>query len=350
MRRNPPSDGARSIPSSTTERPQPMRIRTLALVMFTAFFSFASQKATKSISEELSGAARSAFDQGKTLFEHGDYVTAHAKFKAAYEQSKNPRLFWNLAACSAKEKRYARAIDEAERQLAEGRGKLTPEVQQRTLDFLAEMRGYVAEAVFTLNPSGAELSVDGESRGTQGAVATVTLELGRHELGVTKSGFEPVTQLLQVRDTAKIVVLIVLKELASSARLVVQTDLDAMIDLDGRALGKGLFDGTVAAGSHTLRIRAQGKQAYENLVEMNAGVTKQLTVNLLPERDALSLALAPASSRGAASESSGATWWPWALGGTALAAGLGVGAYFLFKPSNIQDPYTPGTAGTIEVR
>ena len=54
--------------------------------MLTACLSFASQKATKSISEELSGAARSAFEQGKTLFEHGDYVTAHAKFKAAYEE------------------------------------------------------------------------------------------------------------------------------------------------------------------------------------------------------------------------------------------------------------------------
>ncbi len=323
-----------------------MRIRTMALVVFTASLLFASQRAKKSISDELSGTARTAFEQGKTLFEHGDYVTAHAKFKSAYEHSKNPRLLWNLAACSARTKRYARAIDEAERHLTEGRGKLTPDGQQRAIDFLAEMRGYVAEAVLTLNPSGAELSIDGESRGTQGAVATVILELGRHEVGVTKSGFEPVTQTVQVRDTSKIVVPIVLEELASSARLVVQADLDAMIELDGRALGKGLFDGTVAAGSHTLRIRAQGRQAYENLVELNAGVTKQLTVSLLSERDASS----SASSPGAASQASGATWWPWALGGTALAAGLGVGAYFVFKPSDIPSPYMPGTAGSIEVR
>jgi hypothetical protein len=85
-----------------------------------------------------------------------------------------------------------------------------------------------------------------------------------------------------------------------------------------------------------------GKQAYENTIELNSGVTKQHTENLVSERGA--------GGALSGSDSGGASWWPWALGGTALAAGLGVGAYFLFKPSDTQAPYTPGTAGTIEVR
>jgi hypothetical protein len=302
----------------------------------------------KALAEELTGSALASYEQGKVLFEHGDFGTAHAKFKQAYDASGNPRLLWNMAACSAKEKRYALAIAEVERHLELGRRTLTPEQIEKADAFRAEVSGYVATATVSATPSGAMLRIDDEPRGELFAPRNFYLDVGKHEVHLEKADHEPLTQTVTVRDVGKVTFAFTLKPVAVAAtRLVVQTDVDGVIEVDGAPVGKGLYEGDVKPGVHRLRIVAPGKVPYEAVVEVASGATKQLTVTL----SAAAGALAPVPVAGAPRDEASGAWWPWAVGGAVLAAGAGVGAYVLMKPEPIPGiPTTSGTLGTLEVR
>jgi hypothetical protein len=251
--------------------------RSAAVVCTWASLVWAEPKA-RPLAEELSGEARAAFDQGRTLFDHEDFATAHAKFRQAYDLSKSPRLLWNLAACSAKQRRYARAIGEAERYLDAGATALSPDAKDRTQAFLTEMKSYVAEATIRVTPLDASLTVDDEPRPLRAGTATAFLEVGKHTLRVEGAGFQTVSRVVDVGDLGKL----------------------------------------------TLRV---------DLVAERASPPWQ--------------ASAPPPSVARDGER---PLWPWIAGGSALAIGAGIGAYFLFKPSPEPAPYTPGSAGTFEVR
>jgi hypothetical protein len=320
----------------------------LLLVAATAF----AQAKARPLLEELSGQGRTSFEQGKELFEGGDYATARAKFKESYNYSKNPRLLWNMAACSARMQHYVDAIVEAERYLAEGQGKLVKDQTDTANGSLAEWRTLVATATITVTPSGAELRIDDEPRGIVNAPTAIFLDMGKHEFHLEKAGYEPLTQTVNVREIGKISYAFTLKPVAMvAARLVVNTDLEATIELDGRPMGKGLFEGTVAPGAHRLRVSAPGKVPFESLVEATIGATKQLTVSLSAERSPLLGAVQASTAPNAeprAEEKQGSAWWPWAVGGAVLAAGAGVGAYYLFKPE--EPGALRGTVATVELR
>jgi tetratricopeptide (TPR) repeat protein len=181
----------------------------LALALLSSFAAaapkpkVAAPRPARALAEELSGPSLVAYEQAKTLFEHGDFATAHAKFKQSFDSSQNPRLLWNMAACSAKQKRYALAIDEAERHLALGRASLSAEQIEKAHAFLAEVRGYVAEATFEVSPAGATLTVDREPRGLVSAAKPLNLDLGSHEITLEKQGFKPLRDAVVVREVGK---------------------------------------------------------------------------------------------------------------------------------------------------
>jgi hypothetical protein len=296
------------------------------------YASFAhAQAKPKSIAEELSGEARAEFEQGKELFEHDDFVTAHAKLERAYELSQNPRILWNLAACSAKQKKYALAIAEADRYLLEGTGKLTPEQTDRAQQFIAGLRGLVAEATFSVTPAGGKLSIDRTPRGLLTVPTVVLLDLGTHTVQIEKEGYEDTRTSIDVTRVGKQFYAFKLPELVKTGRVAISTDMDAIIEVDGKPVAKGVYEGAFPVGAHRVRISAPNRETHEALVEVTDGTTKQLAVTLQAKKD----------------ESS--AWWPWAVGGAAVAVGAGVGGYFLFKPTDKVGQPIDGSIGTIRI-
>jgi hypothetical protein len=306
----------------------PRRSRVAALAVAVALASttrvVAQVKAPRSLADSLEGEARSNFEKGRELFEHGDFATAHAKFRQAYDRSKDPRLVWNMAACSSKQKRYARAIAEAKRYLSEGGNTLTAEQQERARAFVVEMRDLVGETTLVIAPAGASLSIDGEPMGPVSAPIVHLLEVGSHDVRITKDGFVPLAETLFVRDTAARTYAFALEAIAQTGRLVVETDREASIAIDGVAVARGFFEGQLAPGPHAIRIVRDGREPYDVTAQIAAGTTKQLAITLR------------------STEST--PWWPWAVGGVVV-AGVAVGSYYLFKPEDIRQPYVPGTAG-----
>jgi hypothetical protein len=287
----------------------------------------------RTLAEDLQGPARAAFDQARTLFEHGDFVTAHAKFREAFELARDVRLVWNMAACSSKQRRYARAIDEAERYLADGQGLLSAEQQERARAFVTEMRAFVAEASFVVSPEGASLAIDGEPvtalTGTQGRF-TRLLEVGVHEVAAERADHEPHRERLTVEGPAAIARTITLVPVARLARLVVEAPGDARVLVDDRPATRGRFEGPLPPGPHRVRVEADDREPYVVVFDLAPGASKSVSVTLTP------VARTP--------------WWPWAVGGAAVACGAALGGYLLLKPDPVQEPQLPGTLGTVYLR
>ncbi len=302
--------------------------------------------ALKPLAAELSGPALEAYAQAKELFEHQDFSTAHARFKQAHDLSKNPRLLWNMAACSSKAKRYGVAVAEAGLFLREGRGHIGPEQEARAQQMIADLRKLVADVRVDVVPLGALLAVDGEAMGVQNASTSVLLEVGKHELHAEKAGYEPRDQVLNVSEPKPITVRFELKPIAVAVvapvttRLVVVTDAEGVVELDGKALAKGSFDGSVSPGAHHLRIAAEGKKTYDSDVELAAGSTRHLSVTLAKESVLTAVSGGQESAR---------SWWPWAVGGAVVAAGAGIGAYYMLKPWDSQKQPQAGSLGTMWV-
>jgi hypothetical protein len=168
-------------------------------IVCVAATSGAAEKAQKPLNEILRGAALDAYLKGRDLFEAGDVVTGHAKLVEAYETSKNPRLLWNMAACSKSSRNYARAIDELTRFLADGRDQITADQAKRAEEVRATLYSLVAAATITRAPEDATLAIDGEPA-TRGA-GPYYLELGKHELRLEREGFAPEVRTIDVKQT-----------------------------------------------------------------------------------------------------------------------------------------------------
>lgn len=286
----------------------------------------AQSKPLRPLAEELEGDARTNFEQGRALFEHGDFLTAHAKFRVAFEASGNPRLLWNLAACSSKLKRYGRALREAERYLEAGEA-LSVEQREKATAFVRELRSLVAVVTFTVNPNEAHLTLDGEDRGIVGELSTHPLELGPHEVRLERDGFGPLRQTVDVRDTTPATFAFRLEELRALGRLVVEADPDARVEVDGTRAGYGLVELRLSEGSHRIVVTREGFEPFDAQVRVDRDTTRQVHVTLRERERWL------------------AGWVPWALGGTLLAAGLGVGAYYAFAPTPVAQPFVRGSTG-----
>jgi PEGA domain len=170
----------------------------------------ASEKAQRPLAELLTGPALDAYLKGRDLFDAGDVVTGHAKLSEAYELSKNPRLLWNMAACSKSSRNYARAIDELTHFLEDGREVITAEQAKRAEEVRATLYSLVAAATLQVTPAGAKVTLDGEpaSRGA----GPYYLELGKHELRVELEGYKAETRTLEVKQTKPFTVEVALRE------------------------------------------------------------------------------------------------------------------------------------------
>src|ERR1019366_7167849 len=99
-----------------------------AAVLFAGPDAAAQPRSPKpvSLAQSLPPDARRDYDAGKLLFEDGDYATALLKYQAAFDETHDARLLWNVAVCQKDLRHYARAAATLGRYLAEGGERLSP--------------------------------------------------------------------------------------------------------------------------------------------------------------------------------------------------------------------------------
>jgi hypothetical protein len=162
------------------------------------------------VEDSLGGEARALYEIGRSLFEAGDFAAALPKFQRAYELSSEPRLLWNVAACEASLKHYARAMTFVDRYVAIGGERLGDSDRAKAARFKAAAKQFIATVTVTTSPDAVVIAVDGESIGS---TPVVYLEAGKHRIVFTKPGHRGLIRVESVEAGADLAWNITLEKL-----------------------------------------------------------------------------------------------------------------------------------------
>jgi hypothetical protein len=236
--------------------------------------------AGKPLAQALTGAAKADYDSGKLLAADGDFAGALIKFNGAYEQSKDPRLLWNVAFCDKNLRHYAKVIATLNRYLAEGAGYLTDKDRKDAQDLVQTLQPFTTNATINVSEEGAQIFVDDAPAGVSPLRGPVVLDIGERHVRVVKDGFKPFEKSLPVGGSAAVSVDVKLEKEVREGRLVVSAPPDATLELDEKPAGMGKIDVNVAAGGHQLRATAPGMRPFQTEVVIQDKETRSVDIVL----------------------------------------------------------------------
>ncbi|MBX3185901.1 MAG: PEGA domain-containing protein [Labilithrix sp.] len=250
--------------------PSPIR-RCVALLVATALVAPVATTVTptpahaqkpKTVRDQLPEEAKKHWDAALQLYQRGNWDGARTSFNAAYEASKNPRVLFNVAVCEKNLGRYGRAIDIFKRELAEGKGQLTPSEEADVKAQIAGLEQYVAQLTIDVSEAGAEVYVDDAKVGTSPLPGPVSVQLGERRVRVSKPGFADAQRSIELKGGASGAVQIKLvpnvKTQLVSVSVVGPTN--AIVKIDGKEVGSAPYKGqvTVSPEPHQFTAEATG--------------------------------------------------------------------------------------------
>lgn len=295
----------------------------------------------KPLAESLTGVALAEYEAGRILYVDGDYKTAVVKFDRAYQESKDPRLLWNMAAAEKNLRHYASVEMLVQRYISESGARLTETERADAQALLATVSNFIGDVTIKVQPDGSSVSVDGAAVGVTPLEKPVRLDIGMRALEVKKDGFIPHRESFQINGGSQLLEFSLEQELHQGT-LRILADPGNVIQVDGKVVGTTEWQGMVPSGAHNVHVTAEGFRPYrsDTVVQDNQATTLRITL----QEDAQPLgAMSP--------EDSGKDMtWAWIAGGAVVVAGLAVGGYYLFRPDDSGPPApVDGTLGTIEL-
>jgi hypothetical protein len=237
----------------------------------------------KPLAQSLTGGAKADYDAAKVLASDGDFAGALIKFQSAYDQSKDPRLLYNVAFCEKNLRHYAKAIAALQRYLADGTGFLTDKDRKEADGLIQTFQPFTTNATFKVSEDGAQIFVDETPAGVSPLAAPVVLDIGERHIRVVKDGFRPFEKTLPVGGSAAVAVDVTLEKEVHEGHLVVDAPAGASIVLDGGPPSTGKLDATVPAGGHQLRVTAPGMRPFQSEVVIQDKETRSIQVALEPD-------------------------------------------------------------------
>lgn len=285
------------------------------------------------LAESLKGTAREDYDSAKVLYGDGDFQGALQKLKSAYQTSSDPRLLWNMAACEKNLRHYGQSLAYVERYLADGKALVSADDLAEAEAFIKTIREFVTELSITVNEPGAAITIDDQPVGTSPLAEPLKVEMGRHRIRIHKDGFEDFEwnqELGGGRDAVSITAQLSPQKHEGKLRIMAGTS-DA-IQIDGKVVGAGVWEGILPSGSHAVNVTGKGKVPETTDVLVRDGETNTLRIALENEKTNVT------------ADGGGLPSWVWIAGGVVV-AGMGVGGYFLFKPGD-SPGYRPTQQGT----
>lgn len=265
------------------------------------------------LSESLTGQAATDYRAARILFDDGDYTGAAIKFDRAYEESHDPRLLWNVAACEKNLRHYAKVSVLLDRYLAEAGTTMPPDHHAEVDEVVKTVQLLISTVVVRTSEPGVLVYVDEEPVGSTPLPGAITLDLGRRTFRFTKPGFKEQQLTRDVAGGSQLDLDVSLERVDDSGQLRVIASVGQTIRIDGQVVGDGQWSGSLPAGDHTLRVTAAGMRTYDKNVTVVAGDTRTQYVTLDREPTA------------------GVPAWVWVGGSVIVAGGLATAGYFLFR-------------------
>jgi hypothetical protein len=237
-------------------------------------------RAPRPLAQTLTGDAKSAYEAAKLLVGDGDFAGAAIKFKAAFDLSGDARLLWNIAACEKGQRHYARTMVLVRQYLDSGQDLLTDADRREAQALLNAIESFVVKLTIVVSEPGAEVFVDDEPVGRSPLGVPVVVDIGQRRVAVKKAGFKDTAQLLVVGGSADARVEVTLEPELHQSNLVVTSQPDARISIDGRIVAMGSYKGALPSGGHLLRVEADGTRPYQSEVVLSDAENRTIDVAL----------------------------------------------------------------------
>ncbi|MFO0666139.1 MAG: PEGA domain-containing protein [Polyangiaceae bacterium] len=291
----------------------------------------AAPGAVPPLSESLTGEAKASYEAGKVLFRDRDFGGSLVKFQAAYDKSKDARLKWNIAACEKNQRHYARVQRLIREYMTEGGDKLTAQDMEDARELLKTIEPFVVRLKLSVNQPGASVYVDDDLIGKSPIAEAIVVDIGQRKVRIVKDDYEEFSQTVVVGDSAEKVVDVKLVPRIREGKVIIKAPEGATIYVDGQPVGTTVYNASMSAGGHTVKVTQKGMVPYQSELVVEDKKTRSIDVQLQAEKG-------------------GVPTWVWVVsGGVVLAAGIGVGTYFLVKPNEVK---TTGTfsSGFVDVQ
>jgi tetratricopeptide (TPR) repeat protein len=140
--------------------------------------------------------ASSRFERGVELYADGALDAALAEFERAYQLTMDYRVLYNVGRVQMERHRYVEAIDALERYL--GGSDIAESRREQVQADIAKLRARIGQLWVQSNVAGAELFVNGTSRGTLPLSGPIALNPGPCDVRVEKAGYTSTGQSLTI--------------------------------------------------------------------------------------------------------------------------------------------------------
>jgi hypothetical protein len=161
------------------------------------------------------------------------------------------------------------------------------------------------------------------------------LAAGRHTFEARALGYVTARQTTDVvfKTPLDLTLELALERHEGKVRIEV-TPAAATIEVDGKVLGAGTWEGALPAGGHQLIVKKSGYQTYSTEITLTDDQQRNVRATLIEEKG-------------------GNSWIAWTIGTVLVVGGGAVASYFLFKPTDekpVVGTLDPGTVTTQRFR
>jgi hypothetical protein len=133
------------------------------------------------------------------------------------------------------------------------------------------------------DPPGADVLVDSRSAGARGQTPFEgTLRVGHHHVWVERPGYDPIERELDVDVGDEARVEVTLERVSYGRVRVVGNIRGARIRIDEEEVGVVPWEGQVPAGTHRIRVDADGQKTWDSTIEVARGQLRPVRVRLRP--------------------------------------------------------------------
>jgi hypothetical protein len=282
------------------------------------------------------------YDRGLVLYEQGDYQAAVAEFVVAYCDKPHPKMFLNIGQAYERMLNFEKAVAYFERFIRESDDR-EPN-RKRAAIRVDVLRGLPARIIVATVPPGAEVTLSGQSgvtaRARANGVDPIEVRRGIYTMRVEVAGHEPVVQRV-VAEIGQPYSYYFRLEPKKGVVRVVATPPESRIFINDRLVGVGSYLETIPIGRYRLLIEAEGRPTQRRPIEVTAGRTTDVTINLpdKPSSGRWELILASGLVLGSAAGGMADTLFEQGSVASSLigvgALGVGFGAAYLGVPRDV---------------
>ncbi len=162
------------------------------------------------------------FFKGVDFFNENDFPNAVIEFKKAYEIAPDYHVLFNVGQACYQAQNYACALDAFTRYLADGGTQMPAKRRADVEKDVKKLGARVSKVELDTNVEGATITVDDEKVGTSPLKDPIPMSQGKRKIVVTKEGYEPITEMIDVAGGDIKRVGFDLKEVAKPPPVVVQ--------------------------------------------------------------------------------------------------------------------------------